>query len=332
MNPVLVEVVRSERVESRHYGAAIATDSDGGVLFSVGETDQPIYPRSAVKALLALPLIETGAADRLGLTDGEIALACSSHSGEPVHVAGVTSMLAKAGREINCLECGAHWPLDDISARTLAGSGRHPSDVHNNCSGKHAGFICIACDRGIDPAGYVEPGHPVMREAVSALAEITGVTLDDSNRGIDGCSIPTHAIPLRALAHGFARFGSGAGLAPARASAASRIRQAVATHPHMVAGTGRFDTRLMSALGARVFSKTGAEGVFCVALPEQGIGIAVKIDDGASRAAEVATASLIERFLPDAPQEAGFAALAQPILRNWNGRITGEIRAVGRLS
>jgi L-asparaginase II len=332
MNPVLVEVMRGDLVESRHHGAAIAVDSDGGVLFSAGDFDDPIFPRSAIKALLALPLVESGAADRLGLTDAEIALACSSHSGELVHVAAVASMLAKAGQEASCLECGAHWPLNDISARTLSATGRQPGALHNNCSGKHAGFVCLACDRGIDPAGYARPDHPIMREVFDAVAQMTGAMLDETNRAVDGCSIPTHAIPLRNLAAGFARFGSGVGLEPRRASAARRIRAAVAAHPHMVAGTGRFDTRLMSALGARVFSKTGAEGVFCVSLPEQGIGIAVKICDGATRAAEVAAAVLVERFLPDALQTAGFAALAQPILRNWNGAIVGEIRAAGPLA
>jgi L-asparaginase II len=329
VNPVLVEVTRGDRVESRHAGAAIAVDADGGVLFAAGEVDEPVYPRSAVKALLALPLVESGAADRLGLTEGEIALACSSHSGELTHVAAAASMLAKAGRDLAALECGAHWPSHDLSARTLAAAGRQPNALHNNCSGKHAGFVCAACDSGIDPAGYAQPDHPTMRAAVGALAEMTRTTLDASNRAVDGCSIPTHAIPLRALAAAFARFGSGAGLPPLRAAAAQRIRAAVAAHPHMVAGTGRFDTRLMTALGPRVFSKTGAEGVFCVALPELGVGLAVKIADGTTRAAEVATAALIERFLPDAPQAAGFAGLAHPVLRNWNGIVVGEIGAAG---
>jgi L-asparaginase II len=241
-------------------------------------------------------------------------------------------MLTKAGRDASVLECGAHWPSHDLSARTLAASGRRPNALHNNCSGKHAGFVCLACARGIDPAGYAQPDHPVMREVVDALAAMTRTTLDATNRAIDGCSIPTHAIPLRALANAFARFGTGEGLPPVRAAAARRIRAAVAKHPHMVAGSGRFDTRLMTSLGARVFSKTGAEGVFCVAIPELGIGIAIKICDGATRAAEVATATLIERFLPDSPQAPGFAALAHPIMRNWNGIIVGEIRAAGALA
>ncbi|MCW3474222.1 asparaginase [Limobrevibacterium gyesilva] len=333
MDPVLVEVTRGARVESSHRGAAVVVDPAGGVAFQAGDIDAAVYPRSAVKALLALPLVESGAADRLGLTDDEIALACSSHSGEEVHVAGATSMLRKAGRDGACLECGVQWPINEAASRRLAAHGGAASALHNNCSGKHSGFICLACDRGEDPAGYVRPAHPTMREVTAALADMTGAALDEGNRAVDGCSIPTYAIPLRALALSFARFGSAQGLAPARAAATRRIRAAVAANPMMVAGTGRFDTRLMTALGARVFSKSGAEGVFCAAIPELGLGLAVKCDDGAGRAAEVATAALIGRFLhPDGAQGEALAGLTQPVLRNWNGIAVGAVRPAGPLA
>jgi L-asparaginase II len=329
MDPVLVEVTRGARIESRHAGAAVVIDTDGCVVFSAGEIDAAIYPRSAVKALLALPLVETGAADRLGLTDAELALACSSHSGEIVHTQSATSMLRKAGRDPSCLECGSHWPSYDKAARALAAAGQEPTALHNNCSGKHSGFICLACDAGTDPAGYISPDHKTMQAVTAALAETTGATLDGRNRATDGCSIPTYAIPLRALALAFARFGTGRSFHPDRATAAARLRAAVAANPMMVAGTGRFDTRLMTALGARVFSKTGAEGVYCVAIPELGLGLAVKCDDGAGRAAEIATASLITRFLPDTA--ATIAEMVQPTLRNWNGIEIGQLRPAAAL-
>lgn len=333
MDPVLVEVTRGPCVESRHRGAAVVVDADGAVAFAAGDVDAAVFPRSAVKALLALPLVEGGAADRLGLTEAEIALACASHSGEAAHVAAAESMLRKAGRGAACLECGAHWPMGEDASRALAAAGGTPNALHNNCSGKHAGFVCLACDRGEDPAGYVRPDHPTMREVTAALADVTGAKLDESNRAVDGCSIPTYATPLRALALGFARFGTGQGMAPARAEAARRIRAAVAAHPHMVAGTGRFDTKLMTALGARVFSKTGAEGVFCVAMPELGLGIALKCDDGAGRAAEVATAALVARFLrPEGAAGEAVAALARPALRNWNGIHVGDVGPAGPLA
>lgn len=324
MDPVLVEVMRGAWVESRHIGAAVVVDTDGRIVFSAGDPDQPVFPRSAVKALLALPLVETGAADRLGLTEAEIALACSSHSGEQIHVTAAQSMLAKADRDASCLECGVHWPSYDAATRALAASGGTATALHNNCSGKHSGFICLACDQGIDPIGYSQPDHRTMQTVTAALAETTGTVLDDRNRAVDGCSIPTYAIALRALALSFARFGSGVGMSADRAKAAARIRAAVAAHPEMVAGTGRFDTRLMTALGPRVFSKTGAEGVFCVAIPERGLGLAVKCDDGAGRAAEVATAALISRLLD--VDQAVMAPFTHPILTNWNGIPVGGLR------
>lgn len=333
MDPVLVEVTRGGRVESSHRGAAIVMDAKGGVVFTAGDVDLPIFPRSAVKALLALPMVETGAAARLGLTDAEIALACSSHSGEEDHVATATSMLAKAGRDLSCLECGSHWPSYDVAARALARVGQEPTALHNNCSGKHSGFICLACDRGDDPKGYIRPDHPTMKLITAALAEMTSTTLDARNFAVDGCSIPTYAIPLRALALGFARFSTGQTLAPDRAAATRRIRAAVAAQPRMVAGTNRFDTRVIAALGERVFVKGGAEGVHCGAIPELGLGFAVKCDDGAGRAADIVTAALIARLLPNNGQpDATIAALASPTLTNWNGIEVGTLRPTATLS
>ncbi len=331
-NPIVVEVTRGPLVESRHRGAGAVVDSGGALVFSLGDVERPVYPRSSVKAFQALPLVESGAADRLGLSEAEIALACASHSGEAAHAAGAAAMLRKAGADASALACGAHWPLGEKAARALARSGANPSALHNNCSGKHAGFICLACASGWDSRGYETPSHPVQRAAKAAIEELTGAALGADVCGLDGCSIPTYAVPLRALALGFARFASGEGLAPARQRAARRIREAVAAHPLMVAGEGRFDTDVMSLLGARAFTKTGAEGVFCAALPEAGLGLAVKADDGATRAAQVMIAALIAKFLPMSDAERGrFETFASPTLRNWNGLEVGGMRAAGAL-
>ena len=332
MDALLVEVMRGDRVESRHGGSAAVVDAQGGVLFTAGNVEAPTYTRSTVKALLALPLVETGAADRLGLSEAELALACASHGGLPVHVETVVSMLGKAGQEPGCLECGTHWPSSRDAATALAATGAAPSALHNNCSGKHAGFVCVACDGHLPVTGYVRPEHPVMRAATTAAAELTGARMDDTNRAVDGCGIPTHAIPLHALARGFARFGSGTGMTPDRAAASARLRRAVAAHPDLVAGPGRFDTRLMQLFGAAVFSKTGAEGVHVLALPDQGLGIAVKCADGATRAAEVAAAALLARFLPmSAETAAALDRFCRPSLRNWAGTETGMMRPAGPL-
>jgi L-asparaginase II len=328
-NPVLVEVLRGALVESRHRGAVAVVDADGATVLALGDIATPIFPRSAVKALQALLLIETGAADAFGFGDEELALACASHSGEPGHVSVAERMLARAGLDASALRCGAHWPIAQPAIAALARTGE-PSALHNNCSGKHAGFLCDACALKIDTADYWRPQHPVQRQVRAVLEDVTGAVLSDDCRAIDGCSVPTWAIPLQSLAHGFAKFATGRGLAPERARAAARLRAACAEKPWHVAGTGRFCTEIMQLFGARVFVKTGAEGVYCGALPELGLGIALKCDDGAGRASQVVMAALIARFLPLSDAERGaLMRFSQPTLRNWNGIEVGKLRVVG---
>jgi L-asparaginase II len=325
-NSVLVEVLRGPLVESRHRGAVAVVDTDGATVLAIGDVTAPIFPRSAVKALQALLLVESGAAARYGFGDEELALACASHSGEPAHVAGVERMLAAAGLDSSALRCGAHWPISQDAATALARKGGATA-LHNNCSGKHAGFLCLACAMGVDHADYFRPDHPVQREVRAEMETLTGAALGEACCAIDGCSVPTWAVPLQNLARGFAKFGSGQGLAPARAKAAARLRQACAGKPWFVAGAGRFCTEIMQRFGPRVFVKTGAEGVYCGALPEQGLGIALKCDDGAGRAAQAIMAAVIARFLPlDAAERAALKAFAEPTLHNWNGIEVGRIR------
>lgn len=332
-NPVLVEMFRGGRVESRHRGSLSVLDADGKVVVALGDGETPIFPRSAIKALQALPMLESGAVEKFALTEAEIALACASHSGEPLHAKTALNMLQKAGQPAECLECGAHWPMREAAARELAAGGASPTALHNNCSGKHAGFVCLACATGHDPKHYIQPGHFVQREVRAALEAMTGFQLDPASMGTDGCSIPAWAFPLKALALAFARFGTGHGLAPIRKAAARKICESVAAHPFMVAGTGRFDTGVMEILGQRAFTKTGAEGVFCASLPEQGLGVALKMDDGATRGAEIVMASVLWQLV--ALSEAERSALqkwAEPRLINWNGLEVGQGRATAPLA
>jgi L-asparaginase II len=332
-NPVLIEVTRGAEVESRHRGAVSVVDAEGTAVLAIGDVECRVYPRSAVKALQALPLVEGGFADRYGLTDAEIALACASHAGEPEHVAAAAAMLEKAGQPPGCLECGTHWPLSEEAARVLAAAGGKPTALHNNCSGKHAGFVCLACGLGADPKGYVRAEHPVQRAVGAALEDLTGASHSDDMRGVDGCSIPTYAVPLPSLAFGFAKFGAGVGISKGCARAAERIRAAVAANPFMVSGTGRFDTRVMERFGERVFVKTGAEGVHCAAFPELGYGVAVKCDDGAKRGAEAVMASVIGRFLTLDDQDRAFLdGFARRRIENWNGIAVGEVRPTNVLA
>jgi L-asparaginase II len=332
----LVQVLRGGHVESFHRGALAVVDAEGALRMALGDVQRPVFPRSAVKLLQALPLVASGAADALGLADAELALACASHGGQPEHVATATSMLAKAGLDAAALECGAHWPGEDEAHHALARAGGTPGALHNNCSGKHAGFVCLGCllarQHGADARdfvrGYIGRDHPVMREVTRALALATGCNLAQAPVGTDGCSIPTYGIPLAALARGFARAATGLGLPADHAAAARRLRGAIARAPMMVAGSGRFDTRVMERLGTRVCCKVGAEGVYCAALPEAGLGIAIKIDDGQARAAEVVMAAVIEALVPLSDDERMFMReLSAPELRNWNGLAVAGLRA-----
>jgi L-asparaginase II len=342
-NPILVEALRGSAVESLHRGALAIFDADGARVHAIGDIERPIFPRSAVKLLQALPLVESGAVERYGLTDEELALACASHGGEEQHAQTAARMLAKAGVDVQALECGAHWPYFDGAIKAMAAAGDQPTALNNNCSGKHAGFVCLGClmaesqgegsDRRAFLSGYVQPEHPVMREITAALQASTGWDLANTPVGTDGCSIPTFAIPLRHLALAFARAGTGVGLRPGHAMAAERLRQAVARAPQMVAGTGRFDSRVMAHFGERVFCKVGAEGVYCAALPELGVGVAIKMDDGnTARACEVVMAAVIQALLPLSHADAAFIQpLSQVRLSNWNGVEVGSLRAASAL-
>ncbi len=326
--PILVETTRGAMVESCHRGIAVVVDAAGKVVMSWGDVDTPVYPRSAIKPLQALPLIESGAADAYGLGDAEIALACASHGGEPIHVDTLTTWLNRAGLSVGNLECGAHPPSYRPAAQALRDAGTAPGAIHNNCSGKHAAMLCTARHLGEPTKDYVKFQHPVQQRLLGLLEMMCGVDLSTAPRGVDGCSIPTIAIPLGNIAVAMAKLADPSELAPARAEAAKRICRAMATAPHMVAGTGRFCTEVIEVTGGDAIVKTGAEGVFCGALPTLGLGIALKIHDGATRAAEVAMAAILQRLgILDQARSARLADRLKVPLRNCNGIHVGDIRA-----
>ncbi|UCH72840.1 MAG: asparaginase [Rhodospirillales bacterium] len=327
-NPILVEVTRGPMVESRHRGSAVVVDTRGKVVAAWGNHDRPVYPRSAVKPLQAIPLVETGAAAAFGLGDSEIALACASHGGEPRHVATVTAWLQNIGRGIGDLECGPQWPSHEDSAHALAAAGEAPTAVHNNCSGKHAGFLATAVHMGEETGGYVRIEHPVQQRILGTLEAMCGLDLSEAPRGIDGCAIPTIAIPLENLAYGMAGFGAPDEFSPGRADACRRIAAAMAAEPFMVAGTDRYCTAVMRVTGHAALVKTGAEGVFCAALPELGLGAALKCDDGTKRAAEVMMSAVLRQLgVLTAEMEAALADWITLPVTNRNGARVGEARA-----
>ncbi|PWK75784.1 asparaginase [Aminobacter sp. AP02] len=326
-NPVLVEMLRGGLVESAHRGSVVVVDGSGKQVFAIGDTQQAVFPRSAVKAIQALPFVESGAADAYGFGDRELALACSSHSGEVVHAELAKAMLTKAGLEADALECGAHWPSNQAATIALARNGASPSALHNNCSGKHSGFVCTCRHLGIAHQGYVRPEHRFQQMVRETMEAVTGAPHNEANRGTDGCSIPTFAVPLQNLALGFARMVTGQGVGAMRAKAARRLMSACMAEPFLVAGTDRADTELMQAAPGRIFVKVGAEGVFCAAVPELGVGIALKCDDGAGRAADVMISAVLARLLADDRALAGtLQELAKPVLKNWNGIEVASLR------
>lgn len=333
-NPVLVEMRRGGNVESAHRGAVSVMSADGAVIASLGDVERPVFPRSAVKMIQALPLIESGAADRFRLGHREVALACASHSGEAVHVHAVERWLADVGLSTDALECGAQTPFDRAAADALIAAHRAPGAAHNNCSGKHAGFLTTARHCGDDPRGYIEPAHPVQRRVTDALCEMTGIDLHHAPCGVDGCGIPTYAIPLRAVAKAMARLATPAS-SGVRADASRRIVEAMTAEPLLGSGSSRFDYRAMTIGAGRFAVKMGAEGVHVAIVPGLGLGIALKIDDGASRAAEVAMATLLHRLGLIEGAEADVLRVV-PVLNNRQDRVgeitaSSEIRAVAAL-
>lgn len=325
-NPLFVDVLRGGFLESRHPVSVAIVDGDGRLVAARGDVDTPVFPRSSIKVIQALPLVESGAADALGLTTAELALATASHNGEPAHVDGARAMLAKVGRDETCLACGPQWPGREVDRGRIHLAGGKPSRLHNNCSGKHAGFVCAACHQGMDPTGYERIDHPLHRQIAAALADVTGIDLTCMPQGIDGCSIPTWGVPLRALALGFARLTTGVGLAPARAAAARRLMEAARAEPFMIAGTGRTCTELIETFDGRIYVKIGAEGVYVASLPEQGLAVALKCADGAARAAEVAVATIVAHLTGRA-EDPALAGLLSQTLRDWNGTTVGAVRA-----
>ena len=326
--PVLAEVTRGDYVESRHHGAYAVVGAAGKLLAHAGDIESPIFPRSAIKAFQALPLLESGAAEQFGFTDEEIALAVSSHNGEPEHVRVARSMLTKAGVKEADYECGSHWPYDLPALRAMIAKGESPADVHNNCSGKHAGMLAAAKGLNAPTKGYSRLDHPLQQAIAKAMGEICDCDVTNAPCGIDGCSVPTWAIALKNLARGFQRFSSGEDLSETRKAACQRIIKAAAAHPFMVAGTGRFCTDLMTAV-PRAFVKTGAEGVFCAAIPHAGIGIAIKCEDGAHRASETACAAVLASLdvWNDSEREKLKGFTRQPI-KSRRGDMVGEVRSV----
>lgn len=326
---VLSEIWRGPLAESVHEGHAVICEAGGDIVGAWGDPDALVLPRSSAKMLQALPLVESGAAEAFGLGTPQLALACASHNGAPIHTGPVAAWLAGLGLGEPDLRCGAHPAKDDDTRHAMRERHEAPCQLHNNCSGKHAGFLTLNRHLG-GGAEYVDPAHPVQKACLEAFEAVTGQ--DSPGFGIDGCSAPNHMTTMQAMARAMARFAGAREGADTRQSAMVRLREAMMRHPELVAGEGRACTRLMRACSEPVALKTGAEGYFVAILPGRGLGVAVKIRDGATRAAECTITALLVRLgVLDPDHPAARTYLNAPI-RNFRGIETGRIRAAEGLT
>ncbi|HJR08701.1 MAG TPA: asparaginase [Pyrinomonadaceae bacterium] len=331
----LVEVTRGSITESRHRGHVVAVDGDGQIVARLGAPETVTYLRSSAKPLQAVPLVASGAADRFEFTPPEIAVACGSHSGEPLHEETVAAMLRKIGLDSSALKCGVHEPFDRETALRMRESGEQPRVLQNNCSGKHTGMLALTLHLGGQTETYDQPTNPAQLAIARTVAQFSGVPLEDIAVGVDGCGVPVFGITVRAMALAYARL-----VAPPDSfdretrDASARIVSAMRTHPELVGGTReRLDTELMRAAGG-VISKVGAEGVYTVGVEPsprwpRGLGLALKIEDGEDRRARptVVIESLRQLGVLDDTTHATLAPYSKFVVRNHRGDAVGEVRA-----
>jgi len=325
----LVRVLRAGRLESRHFGS-FAIWQDGRVLRAAGDVERPVFYRSTAKPFQALVAVTSGAADRFGLVPKELAVATGSHNAQPEHLEVVRSILAKAGVPEDALRCGGHfsiYPKEAARQHKSLGEGAHllPA-IWSNCSGKHAAFLAAAKALDAPLEDYLEPSHPVQREVQRHVAAFTGQEAASIPTGVDGCGAPIQAVPLVAMARSLALLARPDGVEPALAAAARRVVAAMAAHPRMVAGEGRFDTDLMTTAKGRVVAKGGAEGVQGVWVPERGLGLAIKVEDGNDRGQHLVVIALLREMGLFTEEEAeGLSARHGSVLKNHAGREVGRV-------
>lgn len=326
-NPILVEVYRGGELESFHRGVICVVNKDGDTIYSAGNTEQICYPRSALKFFQVLPLLESGAAEHFGFTLEEIALMCGSHNGEPEHVRVAESILKKAGLDKSHLRCGPQLPTLKKDIQELYRNGQSPEQIHNNCSGKHAGFLAMSRFLGADLESYNSPEHPLQQAIIEVVEEMYEYPFSKMKIGLDGCSAPIFSIPVVNQAIGYKNLANPAKFSAKRQKACAAVIEAITRYPFMVAGTQRYCTDMMALCGDRIIGKTGAEGVYCMAFLKEQIGVAIKIDDGKMLPQYNVAQKLIEATgIFTAEQLAPLHHYAEEELKNYNKLTTGVIK------
>lgn len=326
----MVEAWRGELVESVHFGAAAVATARGELIGGWGDTEMLVYPRSALKPVQAIALLETGASAAFGLTQRHLALACASHRGEPFHVELATSWLDRLGLDQNALACGPDYPADANAVAAAMREGRPRQRIYHNCSGKHCGFLTVARHHGWPVEGYDRIDHPAQQLYLEALAELSGLDAHALPFGIDGCTLPAAALPLRAYAVMMARFAEARATLPARRAAILGIHDAMRLNPELVSGSDQPGVHVARVTRGRVIVKTGAEGFMTAYVPGAGLAVALKIADGEARARVPALiAVLAGTGLLDASEQRELAGLAQPPVLDSSGQHVGSLRACG---
>lgn len=327
MNPLkLVDVYRGKKIESSHFGHVAVVDSAGTLLYAAGDPYRETYARSAVKPLQAMPIVETGAADRYGLSEQDLSLCCASHSGEAQHTDRVLAMLKRTGIEEAFLQCGTHIPHSQETYKQLMAAGKELTPLYNNCSGKHIGMLVTAKHNSESLEDYYLPDHPVQQRIMKVISEVTEYPIEKIKIGIDGCGVPVHALPLERLAYGFARMTRPNTFSDSRTEAVNRITTAMMKYPEMVGGTARFCTDFMKAAAGRMFGKAGAEAVYLIGDKETGVGIAIKVEDGNSRAVYPTALEVLRQLdLLDQEQLNHLRQYHQPVLKNARQEDIGQL-------
>jgi L-asparaginase II len=292
----------------------------------VGDPALVTFWRSCAKLFQVLPLVQDGGLAQFGWGDEALALACASHGGEPEHLAVAARMLASLGLTEDALACGPSLPLSRRGEDLWRSRGAPLTRLHNNCSGKHAAMLARATQQGWPVAGYHEASHPVQQEARATVAQWTGVPMDHIPVGVDGCGVSVFGLPLTAMALAYARLGAAA---EAGAAAPAQVLSAIRAQPQLLAGTGRFDTLLLTETAGACVAKVGADGVHCVSLPARGLGLALKIEDGSVRVQHAAVVAALQAIgaLPGT-LTGPLAEVGREPVRNTRGEVVGWIAAV----
>lgn len=325
----LVEVIRSGLVESTHRGDAVVVRSDGNIIYEIGEPDRMTYLRSAAKPLQAVSFLEAGIVEGYNIDLKEIAILLSSHSGEKQHIDVLEGLMAKLGANEEMLQCGIHDPINKDALSALIEARQKPTMLHCNCSGKHLGFMAAARVLGYPVENYYKPEHPVQKNAEKILLGFCGIEPEGIIRSIDGCGVPVFAAPLKSMALAYARLCDESFMGGKYKKSQNYIISSMTMYPGMVAGNGRLDTELMKRFGDRIICKIGAEGVYCVGIIGKAVGIALKIEDGNSRAIGPAILDMLLQMKVIRADEIGdLKEYWNPEVKNHKGEIVGEIKSV----